>query len=197
MAAPVDKSARRWPERAMPTAARLARIEGLAARVAALETENAALREKLERPPKTPGNSGTPPSRGHKANGAAEARRKGKVHAGAHRPLHPEPTRRRDVLVERCPHCRAALAAAGQAPLQAYDRIDIPRIAPDVTRVTLFGGTCPCCRGRFKAAPPAGLEPGSPFGPNLRALVLYLRFGQAIPFARLARLLADLFGLSG
>jgi transposase len=62
--------------------------------------------------------------------------------------------------------------------------------------VTLYGGACPCCHGRFKAAAPAGLEPGSPFGPNLRALVLYLRFGQAIPFARLARLLADLFGLA-
>jgi len=225
MAAPVDKSARPWSEEATSIAVRLARIEGLVARVAALEAknaalrarvgmleaenaalkaDNAALREKLERPPKTPDNSGTPPSRGHKANGAAEAGRKSaaeagrksKVHAGAHRPLHPEPTRRREVLVERCPHCRAALAAASQAPLQAYDRIDIPRITPDVTRVTLYGGTCPCCHGRFKAAPPAGLEPGSPFGPNLRALVLYLRFGQAIPFARLARLLSDLFGLS-
>jgi transposase len=217
MAAPADKSALSWSEVATPIAALLARIEGLVAHVAALGAENAALRarvgmleaenaalkadnaalrEKLGRPPKTPDNSGIPPSRGHKANGATGARRKGKVHAGAHRPLHPEPTRRRDVFAERCPHCRAALAAAGQAPLQAYDRIDIPRITPDVTRVTLHGGTCPCCHGRFKAAPPAGLEPGSPFGPNLRALVLYLRFGQAIPFARLARLLADLFGLS-
>src|SRR4051812_38881991 len=208
MAAPVDKSARRWPERARPTAARLARIEGLAARVAALETENAALRarvgmleaenaalradnaalrEKLGRPPKTPGNSGTPPSRGHKANGAAEARRKGKVHAGAHRPLHPEPTRRRDVFAERCPHCRAALAAAGQAPLQAYDRIDIPRITPDVTRVTLHGGTCPCCHGRFEAAPPPGPEPGSPVRPKPRALVLYPRPRPAIPVPRPAR----------
>ena len=50
-------------------------------------------------------------------------------------------------------------------------------------------------RKRFKAAAPAGLEPGSPFGPNLRAFVLYLRFGQAIPFERLERLLNDLFGL--
>ncbi len=145
MAAPVEKPARPGPEEATSAAARLARIEGLAARVAALEAENAALRarvgaleaenaapkadnaasrEKLGRPHKTPGNSGTPPSRGHKANGAAEARRKGKVHAGAHRPPHPEPTRRRDVFAERCPHCRAALAAAGQGPLQAYDRID-------------------------------------------------------------------------
>jgi transposase len=82
-----------------------------------------------------------------------------------------------------------------QEAMHAYDRIEIPVIVPEVTRVTLHGGICPCCAGRFKASPPAGLEPGSPFGPNLRAFVLYLRFGQAIPFARLERLLFDLFGL--
>ena len=27
---------------------------------------------------------------------------------------------------------------------------------------------------------PAGLEPGSPFGPNLRAFVIYLRFTQGV-----------------
>ena len=48
---------------------------------------------------------------------------------------------------------------------------------------------------RFKAAAPRACPPGSPFGPNLRAFVLYLRFAQAIPFERLARLLSDLFGL--
>ena len=100
------------------------------------------------------------------------------------------------MFADRCPHCRAAVTAASQVPLQAYDRIEIPAITPDVTRVTLHGGTCPCCHQRFKATPPAGLEPGSPFGPNLRAFVLYLRFGQAIPFARLERLLSDLFGLA-
>ncbi len=63
-----------------------------------------------------------------------------------------------------------------------------------MTRVTLHGGICPCCRRRFKAAP-ADLPPGSPFGPNLRAFILYLRFGQAIPFERLSRLLSDLFGV--
>ncbi len=184
-------------------AALLARIARLAARVKALEAENAALkaenaslRAKLETLPKTPDNSGMPPSQGQKANVGTKAKPKGKAHAGAHRPLHPDPTTRRDVFADRCSHCQAAVTAARQVPLQAYDRIEIPAITPDVTRVTLHGGTCPCCHGRFKAAPPAGLEPGSPFGPNLRALVLYLRFGQAIPFARLERLLSDLFGLS-
>ena len=39
------------------------------------------------------------------------------------------------------------------------------------------------------------MEPGSPFGPNLRAFVIYLRFTQAISFERLARLMSDLLGL--
>jgi transposase len=184
-------------------AALLARIAGLVARVEALQAENAALtaesavlRTKLETPPRAPDNSSMPPSQGQKANGETKAKPKGKPHAGVHRPLHPNPTTRRDVFADRCPHCRAAVAAASQVPLQAYDRIEIPQITPDVTRVTPHGGACRCCHGRFKAAPPAGLAPGSPFGPNLRAFVLYLRFGQAIPFARLERLLLDRFGLA-
>ena len=87
------------------------------------------------------------------------------------------------------------MSAVLQTAVHAYDRIEIPEIVPDVTRVTLHGGLCPCCRQRFRAPPPAGLAPGSPFGPNLRAFVLYLRFAQASPFARLARLMSDLLGL--
>jgi hypothetical protein len=64
---------------------------------------------------------------------------------------------------------------------EAYDRVEIARIEPDVTRVSLFGGVCPCCARRFKAAPSAGLEPGSPFGHNLRAFVIYLRAVQGMP----------------
>jgi len=170
-------------------------IGALLARVDTLIAENAALRERLNLPPKTPDNSSTPPSQGHKASGESKPQPKAKAHAGAYRPLHPNPTRRRDVLADRCEHCRADVSAVAQAAVHAYDRIEIPEIVPDVTRVTLHGGVCPCCARRFRAPPPTGLAPGSPFGPNLRAFVLYLRFAQAIPFARLARLMSDLLGL--
>lgn len=180
----------------------LGRVEALAALVAALQrenaelrAENAVLRAKLDRPPKTPSNSSKPPSSGHKANAPPGSGRKGKAHAGAHRPLHPNPTRKREVLASHCQHCRADVSAVAQAPQHAYDRIEIPRIEPDVTRVILHGGVCPCCAKAFKAPAPAGLEPGSPFGPNLRALALYLRFTQAISFERLARLMSDMLGL--
>src|SRR5258707_9883602 len=79
-----------------------------------------------------------------------------------------------------------------QTPVHSYDRIEIPEIKPDVTRVALLGGMCPCCAKPFKAAPPAGLEPGSPFGANLRAFAIYLPFSQAISFERLSRLFFDL-----
>jgi transposase len=78
---------------------------------------------------------------------------------------------------------------------EAYDHIEIPPIVPHVTRVSLLGGTCQCCARKFKAPPPQDMPKGSPFGPNLRALVIYLRFTQGIAFERLATLLSDLLGL--
>ena len=61
-----------------------------------MRAENAALREKLNLPPKTPDNSSTPPSQGKKPFGdpAAIGESKGRrtTHPGAHRPLHPNPT---------------------------------------------------------------------------------------------------------
>jgi transposase len=180
--------------------ARAQRLEAenatLRAENAALREENAKLREKLDLPKKTPDNSSTPPSKGQKASLPEESRAKAKPHAGAHRPLHPKPTRRLDVRAAQCPHCRLDVSAVEQGALETYDHVEIPEIAPQVTRVTLLGGRCPCCAGRFKASPPQDMPPGSPFGPNLRAFVLYLRFAQAIPFARLAQLMADLFGLT-
>ena len=79
------------------------RVNEIVARVAVFEAENAALRArvaeleaKLGLPPKTPDNSSTPPSQGRKASDEAASKPKGKPHAGAHRPLHPNPTARRD-----------------------------------------------------------------------------------------------------
>src|SRR5262249_58837297 len=79
--------------------------------------------------------------------------------------------------------------------VHSYDRIELPEIKPEVIRVTLLGGTCPCCNKPFKATPPVGLEPGSPFGPNLRAFAIYLRITHAISFERLVRLFSDLLGV--
>ena len=195
MTSPTDPTTLSPSEKDALITALLAQVQAQAEQIALLTARVAELEARLNLPPKTPSNSSTPPSQGRKANGEGKSKPKGKAHAGAHRPLHPNPTRRCDRLADQCPHCHGDVTGVAQVAVQSYDRIEIPEITPEVTRVTLHGGVCPCCARRFKAPPPAGLEPGSPFGPNLRAFVLYLRFGQAIPFERLERLMRDLFGL--
>jgi transposase len=171
-------------------------IAALTRQVGILTARVAELEGKLGLPPKTPDNSSTPPSRGQKPSGEDNTHaQKRKAHPGAHRPLHPNPTARRDVMASACQDCGADVSGAPQLACEAYDHIEIPPIRPDVTRVTLHGGVCPCCAGKFRAPAPADMPTGSPFGPNLRALVIYLRFTQGIALERLTILLSDILGL--
>ena len=105
----------------------LARIDELSKRLDALEKENAALRAKLKLPPKTPDNSSTPPARGQKGSDTTPSQPKGKAHPGTHRPLHPHPTRKRDVLADQCLHCGTDVSGVTQAPVHTYDRIEAAR----------------------------------------------------------------------
>lgn len=89
-----------------------------------------------------------------------------------------------------------AFPADQQTPQQVYDRIELPPIKPDVTRVRLFGGRCACCGVRATASAPAGLEPGSPFGRSIEALVVYLHYAHAVGLDRLAVLMGEVFALS-
>src|SRR3954447_25014337 len=164
MTPPADPSTLSPSEKDALIAALLARVKALLEEVEGLRTENAALRDKLSLPPKTPRNSSKPPSQEMKANGETEPKPKSKSHAGAYRPLHPNPTRCREVWADCCPQCQADVTAVAQVPLHTYDWIEIPAITPDVTRVTLYGGTCPCCRGRFKAAAPRDVRRVRPSG---------------------------------
>ena len=77
-----------------------------------------------------------------------------------------------------------------------YDKIDLPRVAPVVTRVERYAGRCGCCGGTTLAPVPEGLEPGTPFSVGIVALAMYLRFVHAISYRRLSRLLGELFGLA-
>lgn len=165
-------------------------VLGLAQRVAELEA-------RLGLPTKTPENSSVPPSQGRRPS--VPRKRKGrrrKGRPGVARALDPNPTAVREMHAACCPHCRGDLAAAAQTPCESYDHVEIPPIRPEVTRVMLMGGTCPHCARTFKAAAPEDMAPGSPFGPNLRALALHLRFSQGIGFDRLQRLLRDVFGVA-
>jgi transposase len=170
-----------------------ARIASQDARIAALE----ARLNELTRPPKTPGNSSKPPSQGQKQDlPAAADRPPRKSRPGVGRTLHPNPDRTIDRLLSTCPKCEAVFPDTSQTPQQVYERIELPPVRPDVTQIRLFGGRCACCGERVTAKAPPGLEPGSPFGPSIAAMVVYLHYAHAIGMEWLALLMNELFALS-
>jgi transposase len=100
-----------------------------------------------------------------------------------------------ETFAATCPHCTHELSAADQPAFQAYDHVELPPIRPVVSRIHRHRGLCPHCRRAFRAPPPAGMAPGSPFGPGLCALILHPHVTQAIGFERLARLMDEVFGV--
>ncbi len=72
----------------------------------------------------------------------------------------------------RCAHCQAALAEADHVLHGRYDKIDLPQVAPVVTRVERYEGRCRCCGGTTLAPVPEGLKPGTPFGVGIVALAM-------------------------
>jgi transposase len=198
---PPDLTVLSHAEKDTLVAALFARLGEALERIALQDVRIAALEARvneLTRPPKTPGNSSKPPSQGQKTNlpepGADRPPRKSRPGAG--RTLHPKPDRVIDARLTTCPNCAAVFPDASQTPQQIYDRIELPPIRPDVTRVQLFGGRCACCGERATAAAPAGLEPGSPFGQSIAALVVYLHYTHAIGMERLVTVMDEIFGLS-
>ena len=201
MTAPLDLRQLSHAEKDALIAALTAQLAAARGRIAAQDARIAALEARLDeltRPPKTPDNSSKPPSQGQKqdrpAPGADRPPRKSRPGVG--RMLHPDPDRVVDARLAACPKCQAAFPQASQTPQQVYERIELPPIKPDVTQVRLFGGRCACCGERVSAAAPAGLEPGSPFGQSIAALVVYLHYAHAIGLERLATVMDEIFSLS-
>jgi len=168
-----------------------------AAQITALTKRVAELEAKIGQPPKTPSNSSLPPSQARRPNRTERPtapKRKG--HLGAFRGLSACPDTVVGSFAATCPHCAHKLSAADQPAFHAYDHVELPPIQPMVTRIHRHRGICPCCRRAFSAPPPAGMAPGSPFGPGLCALILHLHVTQAIGFERLVRLLDEVFGVT-
>src|SRR5512143_2050400 len=168
-------------------------IERLTARIAELEA-------LLAEPKKTSRNSHTPPSQDHKPGGGtrrneAKRRKPRPSRPGVARRLAdpPDETIRRFAVM--CAHCAADVSGGKQRRRRCYEHIDIAPIRPHVTRVELYGGRCAACGKRYCALPPEGMAPGSPFGASIRSLLLYLHHSHHVGFARLSRMMAELFGL--
>jgi transposase len=178
-----------------------AQVQALTGQLRTLTARVAELEARLGGPPKTPDNSSVPPSHGEKPNRDDQPKRQGPRlgslgRKGGGRALSANPDATVIARPACCAQCRAALAAADQKLVDRYDKIELPKLAPVVTRVELYAGHCRNCGATTLAPLPEGLEQGSPFSLNIVALAMYLRFTHAISYRRLSRLMLELFGLA-
>src|SRR5438045_926191 len=185
-----------------------AQVQALTAQVQILTARVAELEAKLGVPPKTPDNSSVPPSKGHTPNRAKKAKRSGPRQGslgrtGGGRTLAASPDEVVTAKPVRCAHCQAVLGEADQMLHGRYDKIDLPNVAPVVTRVEHYAGHCPCCGGITLAPLPKGLEPGTPFSLNIVALAImkvssrFHPIQHGTPVATFARILVTSAPLIG
>jgi transposase len=99
-----------------------------------------------------------------------------------------------DHLPGRCAGCGAGLELADSAGFDRRQVWDVPLVSVRVTEHRAHRCRC-VCGTTTRAAMPATVA-GSPtsYGPNLRALAVYLLVFQHVPVERTAQLIADLTG---
>lgn len=167
--------------------------------ILALWEELQKLQQK--RPQKTSKNSSLPPAKGFKAQVKSEEKvgeqtRVGSLgRAGGGRPLSEHPDQIIEFTVKNCQACGAEIAKSEQQLMARYDKIDIPPVAPIVIRVERYGCDCPQCGAPQMAAVLVGMEPGSPFGNRIAALITTMRYSHGISYGRMQQMLGEVFGL--
>jgi transposase len=98
-----------------------------------------------------------------------------------------------DHVPQACGGCGSDLTGAAALGVVRRQVHDIPTITPVVVENRLHRRRCGCGTTTTAAAP-AGVGAAAVYGPNLRALAVYLLVFQHIPVARAQALIADLTG---
>jgi transposase len=176
----------------------LALIESQARMIEELRAEVAELKRRLGR---NSGNSSQPPSADGPATPLSRATRRrsgrnpGKQPGAGGSALFQisDPDEIVDHVPDACGGCGSDLAGANPAGMVRRQVHDIPAITPVVVEHRLHRRRCGCGTTTVAAAP-AGVGAAACYGPNLRALAVYLLVFQHVPVARTQALIADLTG---
>jgi transposase len=152
---------------------------------------------RLQRSDKSSHNSSKPPSTDRKEkreNSKPGGAKPG--HQGHARGLHENPDAFEDHAPSHCPCCGLLFGEDAERTLIGeYDEIELPPIQPFVRRHRRFSIRCARCGAAIEASLPA-VARGTPFGPRIHALAVYLKSMQLFSYERLRMAMGDLFGLS-
>jgi transposase len=152
---------------------------------------------RLQRPEKTSRTSSKPPSTDRKErreNAKPGGAKPG--HQGHARQLSENPDDFEDHAPTHCERCGLAFRDDAERELIGeYDEIELPPIKPFVRRHRRFACRCASCDAPTPAKVPA-VAKGTPFGPRIHGLAIYLKGMQLFSYERLRAAFRELFGLA-
>ena len=102
-----------------------------------------------------------------------------------------EVVRHRPVVCTRCQQPLEGVVGQVKERRQVHD---LPQVRLLVQEHQVEEVCCPACQQLSRGSFPAGVEAPVQYGPNLRALAVYLHAYQLVPLGRVSELLADLYG---
>jgi transposase len=166
------------------------RIEGLVGQVAELQRRLGQNSRNSSLPPSSDRFT-TPKPQRRKRSGRKPGKQPGAP--GANLSVVADPDEVVDHVPGTCDGCGAGLAGAEAAGMIARQVHDIPVVGVRVVEHRLHRRACGCGTVTTATAP-AGVDAPACYGPNLRAVAVYLVVFQHVPVERAALLIADLCG---
>src|SRR3954449_5107042 len=166
-------------------------IEKLTARVAELERQLGRNSRNSSQPPSADGPEVSPWPTARRRSGRKPGKQPGAGGSALFQTSDPDEIV--DHVPDACGGCGSDLTGADAAGVVRRQVHDIPTIRSVVVEHRLHRRRCGC-GATTTAAAPAGVGAAAVYGPNLRALAVYLLVFQHIPVARTQALIADLTG---
>src|SRR5947209_10299049 len=164
--------------------------------IADLKKEREALKPPV---PKDSTNSSIPSSKDRIRHTRSQREKSGKKaggqqgHAGHHRERNPHPDAIVMVQESHCRNCAASLEGREGIIGQIAQEVDIPTITPLTTEYQQVIKVCAC--GECNC-PPLPIEGYVNSGPQMGALITYLKVEHALPYERHSQISLDLIGFA-